>query len=117
LDSKAIEGLQQLPWPQQKLGVGGSSEAFVPHHERFVNEHATWGKRGTQCVKQRAMQVIGHYDRLKLLAWQRPRVAVLEIRLHKARSWYVLRLAVDGCDLQLSFNEKPAVPPIAASNV
>src|SRR5580700_5493733 len=77
---KTGEGFEQFAGPQQEIGVARPPQPLVAGGKGLVDQDALRGERLADRWEQRAMEVVGHNDRV-IAAAQRPRAARLQIIL------------------------------------
>ncbi len=63
---------EQLVRPQQKRRIVRASNLLLACHERFIDEHATFGKAGQDHGKQRPVQIAADHDGVELAAGEWP---------------------------------------------
>src|SRR5438132_4196725 len=77
---QAGKGFEQFAGPQQEIGVARPPQPLVAHGEGLVDQYATCRECLADRREQRAMEVIGHDDRVIAVA-ERPCGAALQIDL------------------------------------
>ncbi len=102
--------------------LAGAAETLVAGCERFVNKHAAIRECGQQGRKQRAMQIVGNDDCVKVPAGIRP-WPVFEIGDTRSHAGYAgkpaqrLTVAVDGLDAMPEPGQMARMASAAAGDI
>jgi hypothetical protein len=78
-DRERAKCLEELPRPQQEVGVRRSSVALVAGHEGFVDQHPAFVEALDEAREERPVEIICNHDRGETLSRPRPGTAVFQV--------------------------------------